>query len=89
MRWRGWLRHCTTSQKVAGSIPDFLRPHYGPWVDSDSNRNEYQEHFLGCKGGRCIELTTLPPSLPIVLNLLEHYGPVQACNWIAYCGKNT
>ena len=21
-RWRGWLRHCTTSWKVAGSIPD-------------------------------------------------------------------
>jgi len=20
--WRGWLRHCTTSLKVAGSIPD-------------------------------------------------------------------
>ena len=22
---------------------------YGPWVDSTSNRNEYQEHFLGVK----------------------------------------
>jgi hypothetical protein len=22
MRWRSWLRHCATSQKVAGSIPD-------------------------------------------------------------------
>ena len=21
-RWRGWLRHCATSRKVAGSIPD-------------------------------------------------------------------
>jgi hypothetical protein len=21
-RWRSWLRHCTTIQKVAGSIPD-------------------------------------------------------------------
>ena len=21
-RWRSWLRHCTTSRKVAGSIPD-------------------------------------------------------------------
>jgi hypothetical protein len=21
-RWRIWLRHCTTSRKVAGSIPD-------------------------------------------------------------------
>jgi hypothetical protein len=24
-----------------------LRPHYGPGVDSASNRNEYQEYFLG------------------------------------------
>ena len=22
MQWRSWLRHCTTSQKVAGSIPN-------------------------------------------------------------------
>jgi hypothetical protein len=49
MRWRSWLRHCATSRKVAGSIHDrvigFLqwqsfRPHYGPGVDSDSNRNK-------------------------------------------------
>ena len=70
-RWRNWLRHCSTSQKVAGSIPDgvigvlhlhnpFGRP--GPGVDSASNRNEYQEYFLGGKGGRCVGLTTLPPS---------------------------
>jgi len=25
-------------------------PHYGPGVDSASNRNEYQEHFLGGGG---------------------------------------
>jgi len=38
------------------------RPHYGPGVDSASNGNEYQEYFLGGKGGRCVGLTTLPPS---------------------------
>ena len=54
-----WLRCCATHRKVAGSIPDgvirifidiksFLL-HYGPEVDSASNRNEYQEHFLGIK----------------------------------------
>ena len=26
-----------------------FRSHYGPGVDSASNRNEYQEHFLGLK----------------------------------------
>jgi hypothetical protein len=31
-------------------------------VDSASNRNEYQEYFLGGKRGRCVGLTTLPPS---------------------------
>ena len=25
------------------------RPHYGPGVDSASNKNEYQEYFLGVK----------------------------------------
>jgi hypothetical protein len=24
MRWRSWLRHCATSRKYAGSIPDGL-----------------------------------------------------------------
>jgi len=26
-----------------------FRSHYGSGVDSDSNRNEYQEYFLGVK----------------------------------------
>ena len=43
-----------TNRKVAGSIPDGVigishshNPHYGPGVDTASNRNEYQEDFLG------------------------------------------
>jgi hypothetical protein len=31
-----------------------FRSHYGTEVNSASNRNQYQEHFLGGKGGRCI-----------------------------------
>ena len=52
-----WLRCCAINRKVAGSIPagvsGFLidiksfRSHSGPGVDSASNRNEYQEYFLG------------------------------------------
>ena len=34
---------------------------YDPEVDSASNRNEYQEYFLGVKGGRYVRLTTSPP----------------------------
>ena len=53
-RWRTWLSHCATRRKVAGSIPDgvigiFFRQHYGPGVDSASNRNEYREYFLRVK----------------------------------------
>ena len=54
-----WLSCCATNRKVAGSIPASVigffidiksfRSHYGPGVDSASNRNEYQEYFLGVK----------------------------------------
>jgi len=54
-----WLRYCATNRKVAGSISagvsgvfidiKSFRSHYGPGVDSASNRNEYQEYFLGIK----------------------------------------
>jgi hypothetical protein len=62
--WRSWLRHYTACRKVAGSIPDgvVIFIYYGPGVDSAPNRNEYQGYFLGGKGGRCVGLTTLPPS---------------------------
>ena len=65
-----------------------FRPHYGPGVDSVSNRNAYQECFLRGKGGRCVGLTNLPPSCADCLeiwepNLLEPPGLVQACNGIA------
>ena len=54
-----WLRGRATNRKVAGSIPagvsgffidiKFFQSHYGPGVESASNRNEYQEYFLGVK----------------------------------------
>jgi hypothetical protein len=31
------------------SLTQTLRPHYGSVVDSTSNRNDYQEYFLGAK----------------------------------------
>ena len=87
-----WLRCCATNRKVAGSIPASVsgffidiksfRSHYGPGVDSASNRNEYQGHFLG------VRLTTLPPSCAVVmksgnLNFLKPSGPLQTCNGTA------
>ena len=55
-----WLKCCATNRKVVGSIPagvsgfsltlkESFRSHYGPGVDSASNRDEYQEYFLGVK----------------------------------------
>jgi hypothetical protein len=32
------------------SLTESFRPHYGPRVDSASNRNEYQEYILGVMG---------------------------------------
>jgi hypothetical protein len=48
-----------------------FRPHYSPGIDSACNRNEYEEYFLGGKGGRCIGLTTLPP---LCVDCLEIFG---------------
>ena len=36
-------------QNIKTLLMYFLNPHYGPEVDSVSNRNEYQEYFLGVK----------------------------------------
>ena len=54
-----WLRCCATNRKFAGPIPvgvsgfvidiKSFQSHYGPGVDSASNRNEYQVYFLGVK----------------------------------------
>jgi hypothetical protein len=54
---------------------------YGPGVDSASNRNEYQEYFLEGKGGRCVGLTTLPPSCADYLEIWQPQPPgaIRAC----------
>ena len=92
-----WLRCCATNRKVAGSIPaggsGFLidiksfRSNYGPGVDSASNRNEYQEYFLGVKAAGA-KADTLRPSCAVFtksgkLNFLEPSGPIRACNGTA------
>ena len=73
--WTGGI-----SRHHRDSIPD--RP-----ARSQKKRNEYQEYFLGGKGGRCLRLT-LPPSCAVVtksgnLNFLEPFGHLQACNGTA------
>ena len=67
-RWRSWLKHCVTSRKVGGSIPDGvigIFHWHNPRVDSGI--------FTGGrgKGGRCVGLTTLPPSWAECLEIWE------------------
>jgi len=62
-----------------------------PGVDAAS-KNEYQDN-PGGKGGRCVRLTTYHLHVPTVkkswdLNLLEPFGPLQACNGTALYSHN-
>jgi len=70
-RWCHWNCSLTWS----------LRPQYGPGVDSASNRNEYQEYFLGGKGGRCVRLTTFALLCADCLEIWEPQpaGTLWAC----------
>jgi hypothetical protein len=56
------FRYCSTSWSLWVWFPmGSYQPHHGPWVDSASNRNEYQGYFLGVKDCQCVGLTTLQP----------------------------
>jgi len=50
-------------------------------IEPATNRNEYQEYFLGSKSGRCVVLTTLPPSCADCLEIWEPQPPgnLRAC----------
>jgi hypothetical protein len=47
-----------------------FRRHYDSGVDSASNINEDNKYFLGDKGGRCVDLTTLPSPCADCLEVL-------------------
>jgi hypothetical protein len=44
--------------------------HYGPGVDTASNRNEYQGYILVGKNSQCKWLTSLPPLCADCLEIL-------------------
>jgi hypothetical protein len=86
-----WLSHCATSRKVAGSIPDCVIGIFH-WHNS-SGRNmalgltqpltemSIRNISWGCKGGRCVRLTTLPHSSTDSLEIWEHQtlGTLRSC----------
>jgi len=85
----GWslVRSLMVSLKFFIDIK-YFRSHCGPGVDSASDRNEYQEYFLGGKDGRCVRLINLQPPCVVVtksgnLNFVEPSGTVQVCNGTA------
>ena len=61
-----------------------FRSHYGPGVDSASNRNEYQEYFLGVR--KADNLTTLSRNLGTLTswNLLGHSRPVTGLVYLTF-----
>ena len=75
-RWGHWNLSLTQS----------FCQHYGPGVESASNRNEYQEYFLGGKDGWRVGLTTLPLSCANCLEIweLQLPGTLRACQGLQW-----
>jgi hypothetical protein len=49
-RWLSRFRHSASSRNILRfSLTQTFWPHYGPGVDSASNRNEYHAYLLGIK----------------------------------------
>jgi hypothetical protein len=66
-----------------------FRPHYGPGVESASNRNEYQKYILGGKGGRYVDWQPCHLHVPIYLksgslSLLEPSGLSRSVMGLLY-----
>jgi hypothetical protein len=80
-----YVRHRATSRKFAGSIPDgvigiFYWHPSGPSVPPPPGSTPKEMppsniFFCVCKGGRCLGLTTLPPSRADCLVILEPQPP--------------
>jgi len=79
-RWRNWLRHCATSRKVAGSIPDgvigifrWRNPsgRIGGLGSTQPTTEISTRNISRGKGGRCLGLANLPPSCADCLEVWE------------------
>ena len=97
-RWRSWLRHCATSRKVAGSIPDAVTGIFHwhnpsgrtealgstqPLTEMSTRNICWGVKAAGVYGWQPYHLHVLIVLKSGSLSLLEPWGPVQACNGIA------
>ena len=87
--WRSWLRHCATSQKVAGSIPDGIFHWHNPFGRSMALGSTQPLTILstmnsswGGKGRRCVGFKTLPLSCANCHEIWETQPPgtLGACS---------
>ena len=80
LQWCNTLRQCATIQQIAGSIPDGVTKIFH-WLNPSCRtiplgstmplpEMSTRGLFLGGKGGRCVGLTTLPPSHADCLEIL-------------------
>jgi hypothetical protein len=84
-RWRSWLRHCATNREVSGSISDGVIGIFNSYNPSSRTmvlastqplkEKSYQEYFVRSKSGRCVGLTTLPPSCADCREIWEPQPP--------------
>jgi hypothetical protein len=97
-RWRSWLKHCATSRKIAGPIPDGVIGIFH--LNNPSGRTmalgvtqpltemTIRNISSGLKAAGAQGWKPYYIHVPIVLkfgslNILKPSGPVQACNGIA------
>ena len=95
MRWHSWLRHCATSRKVVGSIPDGVIGIFhwhnpsgrtvAPGSTQPLTEMRTRNISWGLKAASVWGWQPYHLRVPTVLNsgslnLLKPTGPVQACN---------
>jgi hypothetical protein len=93
-----WLRYCATNQKslYRSQMVSIIHwhksfwSHYGPGVDSASNRNEHQENFLGVNAAGAYGWQPYHHPVPLSRNLgtltfwnpLGHPRPVTGLHYL-------
>jgi len=89
MRCRSWVRHCTTSQEAADSVPHGVTGIFH-WHNHSSHTKflieiRTRNTYWG-KGGLCVQLTNLPPSCA---DFFEIWKPLTLGNLRAWIGLHT